>query len=57
MLHLSLLQTFTVAGLCSGLLEGLFINPFEVIKVKLQAERSHVAEVRIVVTSIIAAFC
>lgn len=31
---------FTFAGLCSGLTEAVVINPFEVIKVKLQAERS-----------------
>ena len=34
-----LLQTFTAAGLCSGLTEAIVINPFEVVKVKLQAER------------------
>ncbi|XP_033637984.1 mitochondrial 2-oxodicarboxylate carrier-like [Asterias rubens] len=31
--------TFTLAGLCSGLTEGFIINPFEVVKVRLQAER------------------
>ncbi|XP_045164759.1 mitochondrial 2-oxodicarboxylate carrier-like [Mercenaria mercenaria] len=31
---------FTLAGLCSGLTEAVVINPFEVIKVKLQAERN-----------------
>ncbi|CAD5113710.1 DgyrCDS2874 [Dimorphilus gyrociliatus] len=31
--------TFALAGLCSGLTEGFLINPFEVVKVKLQADR------------------
>ncbi|XP_038073860.1 mitochondrial 2-oxodicarboxylate carrier-like [Patiria miniata] len=31
--------TFTIAGLCSGLTEGFIITPFEVVKVRLQAER------------------
>lgn len=31
---------FTLSGLCSGLTEAFVINPFEVVKVKLQAERS-----------------
>ncbi|XP_074649021.1 mitochondrial 2-oxodicarboxylate carrier-like [Tubulanus polymorphus] len=31
--------TFSLAGLCSGLTEAVVINPFEVVKVKLQAER------------------
>lgn len=35
---------FTFAGLCSGLTEAVIINPFEVIKVKLQAERSAFAQ-------------
>ena len=30
---------FTLSGLCSGLTEAFVINPFEVVKVKLQAER------------------
>lgn len=29
-----------MAGLCSGLTEAIVINPFEVVKVKLQAERN-----------------
>ena len=40
-------QVFTLAGLCSGLTEALVINPFEVVKVKLQAERSQFTEVRL----------
>lgn len=32
--------TFALAGLCAGLTEAVVINPFEVVKVKLQAERS-----------------
>ncbi|KAL4238235.1 hypothetical protein ACF0H5_002947 [Mactra antiquata] len=31
---------FALSGLCSGLTEAVVINPFEVVKVKLQAERS-----------------
>lgn len=31
---------FTLSGLCSGLTEAVVINPFEVVKVKLQAERN-----------------
>lgn len=30
----------TLAGLCSGTLEGFIINPFEVVKIKLQADRN-----------------
>ncbi|XP_041469675.1 mitochondrial 2-oxodicarboxylate carrier-like [Lytechinus variegatus] len=32
--------TFTLAGLCSGLTEGVLINPFEVVKVRLQADQN-----------------
>ncbi|XP_078673155.1 mitochondrial 2-oxodicarboxylate carrier-like isoform X2 [Branchiostoma floridae x Branchiostoma belcheri] len=32
-------MAFTLAGLCSGLTEAVIINPFEVVKVKLQAQR------------------
>lgn len=35
---------FSLAGLSSGLTEAVVINPFEVVKVKLQAERSKFAE-------------
>ncbi|XP_078000825.1 mitochondrial 2-oxodicarboxylate carrier-like [Glandiceps talaboti] len=38
--------TFTLAGLCAGLTEGLVINPFEVVKVKLQTERQSYSEQR-----------
>ncbi len=41
-----MLQTLTLAGLCSGLTEAIVINPFEVVKVKLQAERGSFHEVR-----------
>jgi len=33
--------TFTLAGLLAGITEGLIISPFEVVKVKMQAERGH----------------
>lgn len=36
----SIFQIFGLAGLCSGLTEAVVINPFEVVKVKLQAERN-----------------
>ncbi|KAK2160720.1 hypothetical protein LSH36_127g01019 [Paralvinella palmiformis] len=36
--------TLTLAGLCSGLTEAIVINPFEVVKVKLQAERGTFAQ-------------
>uniref|UniRef100_A0A915HW56 Mitochondrial 2-oxodicarboxylate carrier n=1 Tax=Romanomermis culicivorax TaxID=13658 RepID=A0A915HW56_ROMCU len=32
--------TYAIAGLLCGLTEALVINPFEVVKVKLQAEKS-----------------
>ncbi|KAK6181564.1 hypothetical protein SNE40_009393 [Patella caerulea] len=35
---------FTLAGLCSGMTEAFVINPFEVVKVKLQAERQKLAQ-------------
>lgn len=34
-----------LAGLCSGLTEAVIINPFEVVKVKLQADRHAFKEV------------
>ena len=40
-----LFQTFTLAGLCSGLTEAVVINPFEVVKVRLQASRETAKEV------------
>uniref|UniRef100_H3B665 Mitochondrial 2-oxodicarboxylate carrier n=2 Tax=Latimeria chalumnae TaxID=7897 RepID=H3B665_LATCH len=36
--------TFTIAGLGSGLTEAVVVNPFEVIKVSLQANRNAFAE-------------
>ncbi|XP_071504975.1 mitochondrial 2-oxodicarboxylate carrier-like [Diadema setosum] len=33
--------TFTLAGLSSGLTEGVLINPFEVVKVRLQADQNN----------------
>lgn len=35
---------FTLAGLSSGLTEAVIINPFEVVKVKLQSERGTLSE-------------
>lgn len=40
-----LLQTFTLAGACAGLTEAVIVNPFEVVKVQLQAERSKFLQV------------
>ncbi len=37
----SLLQTFMLAGLASGVTEAIIVNPFEVIKVKMQSNRAH----------------
>ncbi|GAB1604484.1 mitochondrial 2-oxodicarboxylate carrier-like [Argonauta hians] len=37
--YISQPMVLTLAGLFSGLTEGVIINPFEVVKVKLQAER------------------
>ena len=34
-----------MAGLCSGLTEAIVINPFEVVKVRLQAERQQFSQV------------
>jgi len=33
-------QVYAAAGLCSGLTEGLIINPFERVKVQLQSEKN-----------------
>ncbi|CAG2220630.1 ODC [Mytilus edulis] len=35
---------FTLAGLSSGLTEAVIINPFEVVKVKLQSERGTISQ-------------
>lgn len=36
----SYLQTFSMAGLTAGVLEAILVNPFEVVKVALQANKS-----------------
>lgn len=41
----SLLQALSVAGLGCGLTEAVVINPFEVVKVSLQANRDSFKEV------------
>ena len=38
-------KVLTLAGLFSGLTEAVIINPFEVVKVKLQAERDDIRKV------------
>jgi hypothetical protein len=40
-----------MAGLCSGLTEAVIINPFEVVKVKLQADRHAFKEVKLIFQS------
>ena len=35
------LQTYSLAGLGSGVTEAIIVNPFEVVKVKMQSNRSH----------------
>ncbi|KAH3846405.1 hypothetical protein DPMN_088706, partial [Dreissena polymorpha] len=42
--HLPQAWVFSLSGLGSGLTEAVVINPFEVIKVKLQAERNQFKE-------------
>ena len=39
-----------LAGLCSGLTEGVFINPFEVVKVRLKTEQQQFKEVKMLET-------
>lgn len=41
----SLLQALSVAGLGAGLTEAVVVNPFEVVKVSLQANRDAFKEV------------
>lgn len=41
-----------LAGLGSGITEGIVINPFERVKVSLQAQRSTMAEVSVWVSLI-----
>ncbi|XP_049768872.1 mitochondrial 2-oxodicarboxylate carrier isoform X2 [Schistocerca cancellata] len=36
--------TFSLAGLCAGITEAILVNPFEVVKVTLQSNRSHLKE-------------
>lgn len=38
---------FAIAGLGSGLTEAIVVNPFEVVKVSLQANRDGYAQVNI----------
>jgi len=38
------LQTFSCAGFFAGVTEAILVNPFEVVKVKLQSNRKHVKE-------------
>ena len=37
-------QTYSLAGLGSGVTEAILVNPFEVVKVKMQSNRSHQKE-------------
>lgn len=39
------LQTFSLAGLGAGVTEAIFVNPFEVVKVSLQTNKSQVQHV------------
>ena len=34
-------QTYSLAGLGSGVTEAIIINPFEVVKVRMQSNRAH----------------
>ena len=34
-------QTYSLAGLGSGVTEAIIVNPFEVVKVKMQSNRAH----------------
>ena len=38
------MQTFALAGLGAGITEAIAVNPFEVVKVTQQADRSHMKE-------------
>ncbi|KAL8604797.1 hypothetical protein ACOMHN_028425 [Nucella lapillus] len=42
--YLSQPVVLTLAGLCAGMTEALVINPFEVVKVRLQAERQQFSQ-------------
>ena len=37
-------QTYSLAGLGSGVTEAIIVNPFEVVKVKMQSNRAHQKE-------------
>ena len=37
---------FSLAGLGSGVTEAILVNPFEVVKVKMQSSRAHTSEVK-----------
>lgn len=39
---MKLLQTFALAGLFAGITEGILVNPFEAVKVRLQLNRDEV---------------
>ena len=39
------MQTFTLAGFFAGITEAVIVNPFEVVKVQLQAERGKFVQV------------
>lgn len=34
--------TYSLAGACAGITEAIFVNPFEVVKVSLQSDRSKI---------------
>lgn len=38
------LQTFSCAGFFAGVTEAILVNPFEVVKIKLQSNRKHIKE-------------
>ena len=38
------MQTFSCAGFFAGVTEAILVNPFEMVKVKLQSNRKHIKE-------------
>lgn len=38
------IQTYSAAGLASGLSEAVIVNPFEAVKVRMQSDRAHHSE-------------
>lgn len=42
--YCEIFQTFSCAGACAGITEAFLVNPFEVIKVQLQANRKHMKQ-------------